>query len=146
MRHQLHPYDHDSDAVAAGLAYGREAAVALGVDPDRVLKTLVASVDGVLTVAVVPVRSRLDLKALAEAIGGKRAEMADRHDAERATGYVAGGISPLGQRRRLRTVVDVAARGLPSVLVSAGRRGLDVELASADLVRLTGATVAPIAR
>lgn len=146
MRHELHPYDHDEDAVAAGLAYGLEAAVALGVDPARVLKTLVASVDGVLTVAVVPVRSRLDLKALAEAVGGKRAEMAHRHDAERATGYVAGGISPLGQRRRLQTVVDVAARELPSVLVSAGRRGLDVELASADLIRLTGATVAPIAR
>lgn len=144
--HELYPYDHDEDAVAAGLAYGAEAAVVLGVDPARVLKTLVASVDGGLTVAVVPVLARLDLKALANAVGGKRAEMADRREAERATGYVAGGISPIGQRRRLPTVVDVAATALPAVLVSAGRRGLDVELASADLIRLTDATVAPIAR
>ena len=146
MPHQVHPYDHDEDAVAAGLAYGQVAAVALGVDPARVLKTLVTSVDGVLTVAVLPVTSRLDLKALAEAVGGKRADMADRRDAERATGYVVGGISPLGQRRPLPTVVDVGAAELPAVLVSGGRRGLDVELASADLIRLTQATVAPIAR
>lgn len=146
MAHTVHPYDHDEDAVAAGLGYGEEAAIALGVDPGRVLKTLVASVDGTLTVAVLPVRSRLDLKALAEAAGGKRAEMADRRDAERATGYVAGGISPLGQRRRLPTVVDVAVQALPVVLVSAGRRGLDVELPSADLIRLTDATVAPLTR
>ena len=146
MPHTVHPYPHDEDAVAAGLAYGEEAAAALGVDPARVLKTLVTSVDGELTVAVLPVRARLDLKALAEAVGGKRAEMADRRDAERTTGYVAGGISPIGQRRRLRTVVDVAATAVPAVLVSAGRRGLDVELASADLVRVTDATVAAIAR
>jgi Cys-tRNA(Pro)/Cys-tRNA(Cys) deacylase len=142
----VHPYDHDSAAVAAGLSYGAEAAAALGVDPACVFKTLLASVDGRLTVAVVPVDARLDLKALAAATGGKRAEMADPAAAERATGYVVGGISPLGQRRRLPTVVDSSATSLPTVLVSGGRRGLDVELAPADLLRLTGGVSAPIAR
>lgn len=138
----LHPYEHDPTADS----YGEEAARALGVPPERVLKTLVADVDGTLTVAVVPVAGTLDLKALAAATGGKRAAMAAPADAERATGYVVGGISPLGQRRRLRTVVDSGALGHPSVHVSAGRRGLQVELATADLVRLTGAVTAPIAR
>lgn len=142
----MHAYDHDPAAVAAGLAYGAEAALALAVDPARVLKTLLASVDGALTVAVVPVRGRLDLKALAAAVAGKRAEMAAPEAAERATGYVRGGISPLGQRRRLPTVVEESVTGLPTVLVSAGRRGLDVELSPADLVRLTAATCAPITR
>ena len=146
VAHAVHAYAHDRDAVAGGLPYGVEAAAALGVDPARVLKTLVAAVDGALTVAVVPVLARLDLKALADAVGGKRAELADLRDAERATGYVAGGISPFGQRRRLPAVVDVSARDLATVLVSAGRRGLDVEIAPADLVRLTGATLAPITR
>jgi Cys-tRNA(Pro)/Cys-tRNA(Cys) deacylase len=111
-----------------------------------VYKTLLAVVDGRLTVAVVPVADRLDLKALATAVDGKRAELAEPAVAERATGYVVGGISPLGQRRRLPTVVDASASGHERVLVSAGRRGLDVELAPADLVRLTGAVLAPIAR
>lgn len=109
-------------------------------------KTLLAAVDGELTVAVVPVTGRLDLKALAAAVRGKRAELADRWVAERATGYVAGGISPLGQRRPLPTVVDDSAARLPAVLVSAGRRGLEVELAPSDLVRLTSAVYAPIGR
>lgn len=142
----MHAYEHDPAAVAAGLAYGVEAARALGVDPASVFKTLLAVVDGAPTVAVVPVEARLDLKALAAAVGGKRAEMADPAVAERVTGYVVGGISPLGQRRSLPTVVDSSAVARPTVLVSAGRRGLDVELAPADLVRLTGAVVAPVAR
>ncbi|OEU97064.1 Cys-tRNA(Pro) deacylase [Streptomyces oceani] len=135
-------YEHDP----AAESYGQEAAEALQVAAERVLKTLVAQVDGALTVAVVPVSASLDLKALAVAIGGKRAVMADPADAERATGYVRGGISPLGQRKRLATVVDASAREHPTVLVSAGRRGLEIELAPADLVALTSARTAPIAR
>ena len=142
VAHEVLAYKHDPRAAE----YGKEAAEALGVDPARVLKTLVAVVDGTLTVAVVPVAGRLDLKALATAVGGRRADLAEAAAAERATGYVVGGISPLGQRTRLRTVVDAAALDHPSVLVSAGRRGLDVALAPADLVALTGAVVAPVGR
>ncbi|MET9291702.1 Cys-tRNA(Pro) deacylase [Streptomyces sp. NPDC003077] len=138
----LHAYEHDP----ATPSYGAEAAEALGVPPEQVFKTLLADVDGTLTVAVVPVSGSLDLKALASAVGGKRAAMADPAAAERATGYVRGGISPLGQRKRLRTVVDASAQDRETVCVSAGRRGLEVELAPGDLVALTGATVAPIAR
>jgi len=144
--HTVRTYDHDPRAHERGVAYGEEAAHALGVAPDRVFKTLVADVDGTLTVAVVPVDARLDLKALAAAAGGKRAAMADPAAAERATGYVVGGISPLGQRKRLATVVDDSALGHGTVLVSAGRRGVQVELAPEDLVRLTSARTAPIAR
>ena len=140
VEHRLHSYTH-----GAGAAYGPEAAEALGLDPARVFKTLVAEVDGTLTVGVVPVSSTLDLKALAAAVGGKRARMADVAAAERATGYVAGGISPLGGRKRLPTVLDSSAEQLPTVFCSAGRRGLEVELAPADLARLTGARFAPIA-
>lgn len=135
----LHPYE----APGTG-SYGEEAADALGVAHERVFKTLVAEVDGTLTVGVVPVARKLDLKALAAAVGGKKAQMADPAAAERATGYVRGGISPLGQRRRLRTVVDESALGHGTVYVSAGRRGLQMELAPAELVRLTGAATAPI--
>jgi Cys-tRNA(Pro)/Cys-tRNA(Cys) deacylase len=110
-----------------------------------VFKTLVASVDGRLTVGVVPVSGSLDLKALAVAVGGKRGSMADPADAQRATGYVTGGISPFGQRSRLPVVVDASARDWPTVYVSGGRRGLQVEVAPADLIRLTSATEAPIA-
>lgn len=140
VAHVLHSYEHGS-----GQAYGPEAAQLLGLDPARVFKTLVAEVDGKLTVAVVPVADSLDLKALAAAVGGKRARMADVADAERTTGYVAGGISPLGQRKRLPTVVDSSAQELDTVFCSAGRRGLEVELAPADLARLAGAVFAPIA-
>ncbi|MFE3603124.1 Cys-tRNA(Pro) deacylase [Streptomyces sp. NPDC059142] len=140
--HTLHAYEHDP----ASPSYGEEAAQALGVSPDRVFKTLVAEVDGELTVAVVPVAGSLDLKALAVAVGGKRAAMADPAAAERTTGYVRGGISPLGQRKRLRTVLDASAEAHPTVCVSAGRRGLEVELAPGDLAALTGAVVAPIGR
>jgi Cys-tRNA(Pro)/Cys-tRNA(Cys) deacylase len=139
----LHAYEHDP---AAGLSYGEEAAQALGTAPDQVFKTLVAEVDGALTVAVVPVSAELDLKALAAATGGKRAAMADPAAAERSTGYVLGGISPLGQRRPLRTVLDASALDFAAVFVSAGKRGLEVELAPADLVRLTSGATAPIAR
>ncbi|TYK47825.1 Cys-tRNA(Pro) deacylase [Actinomadura decatromicini] len=138
----LHPYEVDPDAES----YGEAAAEALGISPDRIFKTLLAEVDGRLTVGVVPVSATLDLKALAAAAGGKKARMAEPKDAERATGYVVGGISPLGQRRRLPTVVDESASGLATVYVSAGRRGLQIELVPADLVRLTGAAVAAIAR
>ncbi|MEV7237833.1 Cys-tRNA(Pro) deacylase [Streptomyces sp. NPDC051020] len=137
-----HSYEHDP----ASPSYGEEAAEALGVSPDRVFKTLVADVDGTLTVAVVPVAGSLDLKALAAAVGGKRAAMADPAAAERTTGYVRGGISPLGQRKRLPTVLDESAQSHETICVSAGRRGLEVELAPTDLASLTGAVFAAIAR
>lgn len=141
--HTARTYEHDP---ASDLGYGLEAAHLLGVPPEQVFKTLVAEVDGSLTVAVVPVTGTLDLKALAAAVGGKRGAMADAHTAERATGYVLGGISPLGQRTALPTVLDETVWLFDTVLVSGGRRGLDVELAPDDLVRLTSATVADIAR
>jgi len=147
--HRVREYAPHEPAVVGPrrrVGWGEDAAAALGVDPAQVHKTLVARVDDRLVVAIVAVAHDLDLKALADAVGGRRAAMADAGDAERATGYVRGGISPFGQRRRLPTVVDAAALGFDTVLVSAGRRGLQVELAPADLVRLTDAVVAPIAR
>ena len=138
--HSLHPYDVSPDAPN----YGALVAEALQVAPAEVFKTLVAEVDGALTVAVVPVTGDLDLKALAHAAGGKRAALADRAAAERSSGYVRGGISPLGQRKRLPTVVDDSATGLDRMYVSAGRRGLQVALAPDDLVRLTAAIIAQI--
>ena len=141
----LHEYPHDPRAHARGQSYGLEAAHALGLDPARVFKTLVASVDGRLCVAIVPVTGELSLKALARAVGGSRAAMAERADAERATGYVAGGISPIGQKRRLPTVLDETATAHATVFVSAGRRGLDLEIAPRDLVAVTGATTAALA-
>jgi Cys-tRNA(Pro)/Cys-tRNA(Cys) deacylase len=140
VEHRLHSYSH-----GAGAPYGPEAAEALGLDPARVFKTLVAEVDGVLTMGVVPVSATLDLKALAAAVGGKRARMADVAAAERATGYVAGGISPLGGRKRLPIVLDASAEALPTMFCSAGRRGLEMELAPADLAALADARFAPIA-
>jgi len=125
----VHEYRHD-----AGAAYGLEAAEKLGLDPARVFKTLVASVDGALVVAIIPVAGQLDLRSL-----GKRAAMAGQAEAERATGYVAGGISPLGQRRRLPTILDSSALDHETIHVSAGRRGLELELAPRDLVTLTAA-------
>jgi Cys-tRNA(Pro)/Cys-tRNA(Cys) deacylase len=125
----VHEYAHDPRASS----YGLEAAEKLGIDPACVLKTLVADVDGALTVAIVPVAAQLDLKAL-----GKRVTLADPKLAERTTGYVAGGISPLGQRKPLPTVIDESAFGFETVHVSAGRRGLEIELAPADLLTLTG--------
>lgn len=139
---ELHEYRHDPSAAS----YGLEAAEKLGLDPAQVFKTLIASVDGKLTVGIVPVARSLDLKALAAAVGGKRAAMADIAAAERATGYVAGGISPLGQKKRLATVIDEAALGLARIYVSAGRRGLEISLAPADLLRLCAAKSAAISR
>jgi Cys-tRNA(Pro)/Cys-tRNA(Cys) deacylase len=138
----LRAYPHDKRSKS----YGLEAATALGVPAEQVFKTLLASVDGELVVAVVPVSGQLDLKALASAVGGKRAEMAEPAAAERATGYVVGGISPLGQRRLLPTVLDDSAVALSTMLISAGRRGLDVELSPTHLIELTNARVAPIGR
>ncbi|AZP17113.1 Cys-tRNA(Pro) deacylase [Streptomyces aquilus] len=138
----VHAYDHDPSHPS----YGEEAAEAMGVSPERVFKTLVADVDGTLTVAVVPVAGQLDLKALAAAVNGKRAAMADPTLAERTTGYVRGGISPLGQRKKLPTVLDASASAHPTICVSAGRRGLEVELAPEDLAKLTDAVLAPIGR
>jgi len=143
VAHTLHPYDADDPG---DQGYGEAAVAALGSDPRRVFKTLVARVDGDLTVAVVPVAGTLDLKALAAATGGRKAVMADPADAERATGYVRGGISPLGQRKALPTVVDESALEFTTVMVSAGKRGLQVELPPTDLVRLTRARTAPIGR
>jgi Cys-tRNA(Pro)/Cys-tRNA(Cys) deacylase len=138
----LHEYDHDPRAASFGL----EAAEALGLDPAVVFKTLMATVDGKLTVGIVPVTGMLDLKALARAAGGSKAAMAEVAAAERATGYVAGGISPVGQKRPHPTVLDESALGHETVYVSGGRRGLDLGIPPADLVRVTGAMVAPISR
>jgi Cys-tRNA(Pro)/Cys-tRNA(Cys) deacylase len=140
IAHKVHAYPHDPKAAS----YGLEAADALGLDPARVHKTLMASVDGRLTVAIVPVSGQLDLKALARAVGGSKAAMADPAVAERVTGYVVGGISPIGQRRAHPTVLDEQALDWPTVFVSGGKRGLDLELAPADLVRITDAVTAPI--
>lgn len=138
----LHPYIHDPRAAS----YGAEAAQALGVPPDRVLKTLMADLDGRLVVGIVPVDAQLDLKALARTLTGNRAVLAEVRVAERATGYVAGGISPVGQKRPHPTVLDESALGHDTVFVSAGRRGLDLEIAPGDLVQVTGAITAAIAR
>jgi Cys-tRNA(Pro)/Cys-tRNA(Cys) deacylase len=139
---RVHEYEHERGA----RAWGPEAAAALGVDPARVLKTLVVDASGELVVAVVPVESELELKALARAVGSKHAHMAAQAVAERATGYVVGGISPLGQKQQLPTVVDDSASGLGTVYVSAGRRGLELEIAADDLVAVTHGRYAAIAR
>jgi len=136
----LHPYAHDPSAAS----YGTEAAEALGIAPETVFKTLMVEVEGRLAVGVVPVSGNLDLKAFAAALGAKKASMADPAAAERRTGYVLGGISPLGQRQSAPTVVDSSALDLGTMLVSGGKRGLDVELAPADLIRLTSAVTAAI--
>ncbi len=137
-----HEYAHD----AANTNFGMEAAEVLGLDPGQVFKTLMADVDGRLVVAIVPVSGKLDLKALAAAVGGKKAEMADPKLAEKRTGYVVGGISPIGQKIRHETVLDETAELYETVFVSGGRRGFDIELTPADLVRATSAVVANIGR
>lgn len=139
---ELHPYDHDPRSAS----YGLEAAEALGVSPKRVFKTLVANSDGGLVVGIVPVDRQLDLKALAKALGRSKAAMADVAVAERATGYVAGGISPVGQKRAHPTVLDESALGHETIFVSGGRRGLDLEVRTLDLLAITNATTASIAR
>jgi Cys-tRNA(Pro)/Cys-tRNA(Cys) deacylase len=142
---RVHEYRHDP----GNRNYGREAAEALGLDPRRVFKTLLVALNGDarrLAVAIVPVDGQLDLKAMAAASGSKKVEMADPAVAERVTGYLIGGISPLGQKRQLPTVLDETALAFATVFVSAGRRGLEVELAPADLLRLSGGSSAPIGR
>ena len=137
----LHPYEHDPRAEA----YGDEAAAALGIEPHRIFKTLVAMIDGKLVCAVVPVAGRLDIKALAATFGAKRGAMADPAAAARATGYVVGGISPVGQRGALPVVIDESATTLETMFVSAGKRGLQVELQPTDLIRATNGRFAAIA-
>lgn len=139
---EVRAYEHDPRATS----YGLEAAEALDADPARVFKTLMASLDAELVVGIVPVTGQLDLKALARALGGSKAVMADVAAAERATGYVAGGISPVGQKRRHRTVLDASALDHDTILVSGGRRGFDIELAPKDLVAITAAVTATIGR
>ncbi len=142
--HRVHRYDHDPSA-----SYGKEAATAvsaLGFEPSRVFKTLVCSVAGDLVVAVVPITTEVDLRSLAAALGAKSAEMAPPAAAQRATGYVIGGISPIGQKRRLPTVVDASAAEAETMFVSGGRRGLELELSVTDLLAVTGGRLAPIAR
>ncbi|MGX7679327.1 Cys-tRNA(Pro) deacylase [Jatrophihabitans sp. DSM 45814] len=141
IAYKLHPYDHDARAES----YGEEAAQALGIDPNRIFKTLIAAVDSRLVCAVVPVSAKLSLKALAAAAGGKKAEMADPAKAQRATGYVLGGISPLGHKSRIPVVLDSSVQGFDTIFVSAGRRGLQVELTPTDLLSLTGGNIAAIA-
>lgn len=138
----VHAYEHDP----AASSYGLEAAEALGLEPETVFKTLLAEADGELVVGIVPVSSQLDLKALAGCVGAKKAVMADPAAAARVTGYVVGGISPIGQKRRLRTVVDDSALDHPLVYVSAGRRGLDLGLTPDDLMTATAGTAARIRR
>lgn len=145
VQYTLHDYQHNPDTES----YGEEAAVALGLAPEQVFKTLLVAMNGdqkSLAVAVVPVSGLLNLKALATALKVKKVLMADPLAAQRTTGYLLGGISPLGQKKRLPTVLDSSAEDLPTLFVSAGRRGLEIELTAADLQRLTGATLAPIGR
>jgi len=137
-----HAYAHD----AGSTNFGAEAASELGLDPERVFKTLLADVDGALVVAIVPVSGKLDLKALASAVGGKKAEMADPKLAERRTGYIVGGISPIGQKTRHTTVLDETAELFDTVFVSGGKRGFDIELSPADLLRVTDGIIAAIGR
>ena len=142
VAYTTHTYEHDP----AAASYGLEAAQVLGLPPEQVFKTLLADVHGELVVGIVPVGGKLDLKALAAAVGGKKAEMADPRAAERSTGYVVGGISPLGQRTALRTVLDETAILFDTVYVSGGRRGFDLGLSPDDLLSLTGGITADIAR
>ncbi|UZD65887.1 Cys-tRNA(Pro) deacylase [Marinobacter sp. AN1] len=141
IAHTLHEYAHDPKSES----YGTEAAEKLGLDPDQVFKTLVAETDtGELVVAIVPVSGSLNLKQLAKAARAKKAAMADKQKVQRTTGYVLGGVSPMGQKKALRTVIDESAQAFDSIHVSAGRRGLEIELAPADLADLTRASFAPI--
>jgi Cys-tRNA(Pro)/Cys-tRNA(Cys) deacylase len=141
MAYEVHEFEHDPNV----RQYGPEAAHALGVSADRVFKTLVISVDGALVNAIVPVSGQLDLKALAQAAGGKRAELAGLAEAERTTGYVAGGVSPLGQRKQLPVVADHTIKDHETIFVSGGRRGLDIELTPTAFLEITNATCAKIA-
>jgi len=137
----VHEYDHDP----AAPSFGMEAAEKLGISPERVFKTLVVKLDGKeLAVGVIPVNSMLSMKAIAKAAGAKKAEMAEKAEVERSTGYVLGGVSPLGQKKRLRTFIDASAEGFSTVFVSAGKRGMDVEMKPSDLHDLTKALYVPL--
>ncbi|GAB7191095.1 Cys-tRNA(Pro) deacylase [Kineococcus sp. NUM-3379] len=144
--HRVHTYEHDEGSSDYGAEAVRAMGEVAGAAPEQILKTLLVDVDGRLVVAVVPVPRKLDLKALAAAAGGKKATMAEPARAERSSGYVVGGISPLGQRTALPTVLDAGAQAWDTVCVSGGRRGLEIELSPQDLVRLTGAVVAEVTR
>ena len=148
VSHSVHEYAHDARASLreGGRGYALEAVEALGIDATRVFKTIVVSVDDRLGIAIVPADTEVDLKAVADALGGRRASIAAPAEAEKATGYVLGGISPLGTRRPLPTVLDASAARFPTIHVSAGRRGLEIELAAADLLALTKGSMAPVAR
>lgn len=139
----VHEYEHDP----AAESYGEEAALKLGINSDRVFKTLVVSLGGKnLAVAVISVSKKLDLKSLAKVLGAKKVDMADKADVERITGYVVGGVSPLGQKKALPTVVDDTAQAFETIYVSAGRRGLEIELAATDLCRLTKGKFGAVSR
>ncbi|MBW0148187.1 Cys-tRNA(Pro) deacylase [Marinobacter arenosus] len=141
IHHTIHEYDHDP----ASESYGTEAAEKIGTDPNRVFKTLVVAIDGKeLAVGVVPVSAKLSMKRMARAAQGKKAVMADPNAVMRSTGYVLGGVSPLGQKRRLKTFIDASAQQFETVLVSAGRRGLEIELAPEDLARLVNGRFLPL--
>jgi len=148
IAHTVHEYAHDERASlkAGGRGYALEAVDALGIDPGRVFKTIVVACDGKLGLAVVPADAEVDLKLAADALGGRKASIAEPAEAERATGYVLGGISPLGTRRPLPVVLDASAADVPTIHVSAGRRGLEIELSGADLVKATSGRLAPVAR
>lgn len=141
IEYTVHEYEHGGSQHD----FGMEAAERLGLDPDQVFKTLLVTADGAQAVAIVPVSGKLALKAVGRALGAKRVEMCDPAVAERITGYVRGGISPFGQRKRLPTVVDELATVFDTIYVSGGRRGLDIAVAPHDLIGLLGATVADIA-
>ncbi|MFT5700451.1 MAG: Cys-tRNA(Pro)/Cys-tRNA(Cys) deacylase [Desulforhopalus sp.] len=143
IKYEIHQYIHNP----GNSSYGMEAAESLNIGAERVFKTLVVQLDnGKLTVGIVPVAGQLNMKQFAKAAGGKKAAMADANLVERSTGYVLGGVSPLGQKKRLPTVIDSSATGHETIFVSAGRRGLEIELSPDDLCRLTSATFAPIAQ
>ena len=143
IQFQLHEYEHDP----AADSFGKEAALKLGVAPERLFKTLVVALDNKnLAVAVVPVSTQLNLKLFAKAIGAKKVTMAEKKAVENSTGYVLGGVSPLGQKKRLRTIIDASAQDFETIYVSAGRRGLQVELSAEDLSSLTGAAFEEIAK
>jgi Cys-tRNA(Pro)/Cys-tRNA(Cys) deacylase len=134
IKHNVHQYEHDENAAS----YGLEAAQKMDTDPQQIFKTLVVSLDDAsLAVAIVPVQNMLSLKVIAKVLGAKKAMMADKDAVQRSTGYVLGGVSPLGQKKRLKTVLDESAMAFSSIYVSAGKRGLEIELDPVDLLRLT---------
>jgi len=140
VKHSVHEYQHDASAIGSGESYGQEAAEKMGVNADQVFKTLVVSLENKeLVVAVIPVSSMLSMKQVAKSAKAKKAVMADKQAVERSTGYVLGGVSPLGQKKRLRSFIDSSAQQYETIFVSAGKRGLEIELSPADLSQLLSA-------